>query len=407
MELDVLERAELETAMNRMSPNFQFNEKALIIKTNTPIPEDVKIGFSFGWKFLFPYITTNSKMAKTLAQLEDCIDDTIDPIFHHEAYREIQTILRDRKYTRLDNNVQWLRFLAHRMETFLKLNPDIFASRSDKGAHTVILDNTEYDQALAALLNTDTYTELNSSPLMKLIHSERNLVKILKTNHKSKEISKGCFEPALLILVKFYGLVKIHKPGFCLRPIMAMNKSPGFFLGKIFNKMINTCFAQSGYHLKDSYQAKQQIDQAIVHENQVLVSFDVVSMYTNIPTSLAFDIVFTQHKKLYEFFGMGKLILKRILNFLLNECTAFTALDKIYKQVSGLPMGSSISTNLARLVMDRMVENLLLNEPSISFIRVFVDDTIVLINKDKINNALTILNNTQQASYSLVRRKIA
>lgn len=384
--------SELALSLKYIPPGFTFNDRALVLKTDKLIPEDIRMGLSFGWKFLFPFITTSSKLHETLAQLEDCITESVDVTRQHEAFSDISRIMRDRKLTTMDGTIQWLRFVAFRIEIFLDNNKDLFASRSDKGAHTVILNTNDYDLALSNLLSDFCYSQINHNPLMKLINVERNLLKILQTNYKSKEISRGFYQPALLILAKFYGLVKIHKPGFCLRPIMALNCSPGNFLGKIFNKMLNICFPQSGFHFKDSYEAKRQIDMLHIEPDEVLVSFDVVSMYTNIPKKLAFDIVFSKHQMFFDLFGIGRSVLKRILDFLLDDCTVFTALGNTYKQVQGLPMGGSISTNLARLVMDRIVHNLLTKRPEITFIRVFVDDTIAVVKKDTAPLLVNLLN---------------
>lgn len=123
-----------------------------------------------------------------LAQLESCIEDSVDPTRQHQAFTEIAGVLKNRKLTTLDNNIQWLRFLALRIKTFFEVNTDVFASRSDKGAHTVILDTIDYDTHLEELLNDKCYQIIDKNPLMTLINTERKLVKILKTNYKTKEL---------------------------------------------------------------------------------------------------------------------------------------------------------------------------------------------------------------------------
>lgn len=383
---------ELYISLKNKPPGFNYNDKALVIKTEKNIPLDIQMGLSFGWKFLFPFITTKSNIHETLAQLESCIEASLDVTRQHRAFTEITHIIGKKQLITMDENIQWLRFVSHRIGNFFEENDDIFASRSDKGAHTVILNTVDYDNALEKLLQEDCYMQITNNPLSALINMETKILKILGNNYKSRDWVGRGYQPALLTLAKFYGLPKIHKPGFCLRPIMALNCSPGNFLGKIFNKMLNACFPQSGYHLRDSYDAKKQFDGVRIAPDEIIVSFDVVSMYTNIPNKLAFDIVFERHADFYTRFGMGKSILKRILDFLLNDCTVFTALGRTYKQTRGLPMGGSISTNLARLVMDRVIHKLRDIEPDITFIRVFVDDTVAVIRSDGAKRTLQTLN---------------
>lgn len=169
---------ELKISMDFIPPNFTWNEKALVVRTTKHIPADVKIGLSFGWKFLFPHITTSENLHLVLAQLESCIDQSVAEGCQYEAFIETARILRSRKCATLDGNIQWLRFLAYRIENYLKDNKDLFASRSDKGAHTVVMNTDDYDRSLQEMLDDGNYLAINTSPLMKLIHTERSLVKI-------------------------------------------------------------------------------------------------------------------------------------------------------------------------------------------------------------------------------------
>lgn len=88
----------------------------------------------------FSSLITQRKMA----QLEDCIEDVVPDALHHAAFTEITQVIRHRSRRTLDPTTQWLRFLSQRVGDFLKRNDGIFASRSDKGAHTVLLVE-EYD----------------------------------------------------------------------------------------------------------------------------------------------------------------------------------------------------------------------------------------------------------------------
>lgn len=372
-----------------------LNERAIINKTEYIIPDDVKLCLSFGWKFLAPFVTTNENLYEILSQLELCIEESIPELSQHEAFSEISRILRERNDTQEDGTIQWLCFISTRTKQFFATNKDTFATRSDKGGHTVVLKKSEYDVALAELLDEKNYLNLNFNPLQQLIEWESELYNILKKNFKTKELLKGnFFAPKTLLLAKFYGLPKVHKEGNVLRPITVTRGSPGHFTGRIFNRMLNIVFPRLTHHTKDSYEFKKFIDEIQIRENQVLVSFDVVSMYTNIPRTLVKTIIMGEWRKFYDVFGIGKKILEKILDFLLSKCTIFTAIDKIFQQREGLPMGGCISTALARIVMDRVIKQLFDKIPNtISFIRVFVDDTIAAIDYNDVDLALNTLNN--------------
>lgn len=374
--------------------NINYNEKALIIMTDKAIPHDIKIGLSYGWKFLFPYINNNSNIHLILAQLEMCIESTIPAGFRNEAYLETYRTLKDRSITQDNTLVQWLCFVASRTKRFFELNKDIFATRSDKGGHTVIIDVDKYNDGLANLLNDPNYEIVNHNPLESLIHTEAELMRIFSTNFRINHLISRTYEPNAKHLAQFYGLPKVHKPGFALRPITAMAQAPGHATGKIFNSILNIIFPKTDYHIKDSYEMKEFIDtSAIMDDGGVLVSFDVVSMYTNIPRSLVMEIIARKQNDFFEKFGIGKIILNKVLKFLLYESAFFTALDNIYKQIEGLPMGGCISTTLARITMDEIIIHLNNRVKDIYFIRVFVDDTITAIKRENVHSALEALNN--------------
>lgn len=369
-----------------------YNMKAIVVRTRKHIPEDILIGLSYGWKFMYPFVTDNNNLHKTLSQLSLCIDESIEPLTQHEAYLEISRVLGGIKRTTLDNTIQWLRFLSARTGSFFKGNKDIFATRSDKGAHTVIIDVEKYDEAIADLINNPCYLQIHEDPLRNLIKRETNIMNFFRTNHKTKNLIHGIYEPETKQLAQLYGLPKVHKETFCLRPITAMSESPGHMSGKVFDKILNNIFPRTHFHIKDSYEMKNFLDISLIDKDDILVSFDVVSMYTNIPRKLVKEIIINKQEEIFQKYGIGKRILNNIIDFLLEDSTCITALGKTYQQTEGLPMGGCISTTLARMTMDEIIERLLNKIPNISFIRVFVDDTIAAMKRELVPLALNILN---------------
>lgn len=382
---------------NRGSFDYEpitFNKKAVINLSQCTIPEDITMAFSYGPKFLFPFNTTEENIYEITAQLDNCIEDTISPLFQQMASREIANILSKRDKYRYDINVQWLNFINYRTIQFLTENEELTALKSDKGGHVVIVNKSKYDLTIDEMLNSTEYKCLNKSPLIDLIEMEKKLVYICRKNYKCKKIASEIrgYQPNTLQLSKFYGLPKVHKPGFRLRPIVAMIGAPGHALGKAFNVMLKMIFPITEHHLKDSFDAKKFFDGASFPLNYKIISWDVVSMFSNIPTGLAKEIVMNKQEIFLEKFGIGRRILVSILNFLLDESTVFTANGKIYKQNKGLPMGGCISPTIARLVMDRVIQHLLNTVTEIAFVKVFVDDTIAALNPANADKALECLN---------------
>lgn len=394
-------KTEIRIEKRYRPPLLTYNNKAFINRSTVEIPEDIIILLSFGWKFISPYVTHNNNVHSVLAQIEKCIDDTIPPLSHHEAYAHIIPLLKDRSRIEADSIKRWLIFVSKRTELFFKNNKNIFATRSDKGSHTVVIDTHDYDIAISNMLNNDAYTLINNNNesntqclITPLITKEFILLKKLSLIPRTAElISKG-YQPNTLNISKFYGLLKVHKSDFALRPIVSMTNAPGHALGTTFNSILTRVLPRSDYHVKDSYSIKEFIDKTKINHDSKLVSFDVVSMYTNIPRYLAKEIILKNQRKFFNIFQLNSEILIEILDFLLTDCVVFATNSHLYKQNKGLPMGGCISTALARIVMDEVMNHLFSIIPNtyIDFIKIFVDDTLAAIHKDYITPTLNALN---------------
>lgn len=395
-----LEAAELEKE-EEIGKEFRptglvFIRRAFKNNTKCQIPYDIKTCLSYGWKFLFPYMVSDDNMHRLVAQLDKCVEDSIPELSRVEAFQEIAAALRKPDLIVNNNIIQWLAFTSGRTKRFFDRNRDIFATRSDKGGHTVVLNLLDYQQKIEEMLNdTECYGKLDSSEerLKNLTKTESDLLKILGKNYKCKEFVPKSYESNIKTLAAFYGLPKVNKETFTLRPIVAMNGAPGHTLGKVFNEMLGKVFEVKPHHVKDSYHMKEFLDRAIVYEDDVLVSYDVIAMYTYIPREYARDLVLSQRGEFHRIFGIGTRILEKILNFLLVDSVIFTAFGCTYKQRIGLPMGGGISPTMARLVMDKVVEHALNSGRRISFIKVFVDDTLAAVRKGDEEAILEILNN--------------
>lgn len=371
-----------------------FNKKALFILTETDIPEDIQIGLSFGWKFLFPFACTDKNLCEILAQLDLTIEQAVEELKRLGATQEISQILRKQSRTRHDTNMIWLSFAHLRTKNFFLRNKHLFATRSDKGGHTVVLDIDQYDQKLRIMLSDSSYKQSDSDPLTGLVKQEDVFINKFRKDEGIAKLMKGMppYEPNTLLLSKFYGLIKIHKKDFPLRPITAMIGCVGYLLGKIFNEMLKEVFPVTNHHIKDSYGFVEFINKVNIKNGDRLVSFDVVSMFTSIPTDLVEEIILSRSNIFFDKYSLNRADLIAVVRFLLVECTFFTARNETYKQIKGLPMGSCISPTLARIVMDRVVDFLLGRVSGISFIKVFVDDTIAAMSENKIDEALEALN---------------
>jgi len=92
-------------------------------------------------------------------------------------------------------------------------------------------------------------------------------------------------------LPRAYGLPKIHKAGYPLRIIVSSTGSPlyslAIFLHKILTKSLPPHFSQ----INNSLQLIDKLSGLHIPDDHCLASFDVVSLFTNVPTDMILQIV--------------------------------------------------------------------------------------------------------------------
>ena len=90
---------------------------------------------------------------------------------------------------------------------------------------------------------------------------------------------------------KAYGLVKIRKTGFPVRPIISTVNSPTYFISKFFAKFLRNNLKTPKSHIDNSLKLKEKIDNFYISPDHEIISFDVVSLFTNVPEYLVCNAI--------------------------------------------------------------------------------------------------------------------
>ena len=150
--------------------------------------------------------------------------------------------------------------------------------------------------------------------------------------------------------------------------------------------------------MKNSEEFVKSVTSIKIEETDILVSFDVISLFTKIPVDLALKVAQERLHKLQNLNELTKWSVEDICNGLqiCLEATYLTFRKKNFKQIFGTAMGSPVSVVVANLVMEdvetRAIETFA-HPPRLWLF--YVDDTFVIIEKKFLNVFFDHINNLE------------
>ena len=131
----------------------------------------------------------------------------------------------------------------------------------------------------------------------------------------------------------------------------------------------------------------------------MLVSFDVVSLFTNVPTSLAIEVArrrMDADESLETRTNLSVDEIVRLLAFCLNA-TYLSFHGSVYRQKYGTAMGSPVSVTVANLVMEDVEERALSSfDIELPFWKRYVDDVCTVVPSSRKNDLLEHLNSIEE-----------
>jgi hypothetical protein len=185
-------------------------------------------------------------------------------------------------------------------------------------------------------------------------------------------------------------MYKIHKPGRkTRRPVCSDCSSMLHALGKWITTELNPIAQRQQSYFQNSFALKEMLDNMEVPPNTKIFSCDATSMYTNIPTGPALQVV-GQYLRANCDAALAEALIDALTIVMQNNIVQFG--DTFWKQISGTAMGISPAPPWAILFfaiheiyfVDKWKESLL-------FWKRFIDDGLGLWKvqaNPAVNNAL-------------------
>jgi hypothetical protein len=228
---------------------------------------------------------------------------------------------------------------------------------SDKGGEFCVIETSRYNELALEHLSDATVYKVISHIAPVTIEKRVNTVwtEICRQNGISKRVRMS-YIASNSNIPRFYHLVKTHKTGPVLkiRPIISNTNGPTHKISWMLAKFLKPLLSRVPSHLESSLQLIQRIqqrDQATKERFTHPCSLDVVALYTSIPPQDAIrniENMILQHD--YEYPPLSTSDIIGLLKVVL-ENTYFCFNGRLFQQISGLAMGSSVSAILAILFM--------------------------------------------------------
>ena len=277
---------------------------------------------------------------------------------------------------------------------WLTQNKDICVTTSDKGNKTVIMNKDDYKDKMNAILSdTNTYEPIQRDPTNKIKNNHNKLIKeVTSQGGLEKQVSSTliCQNGTL---GRIYGKVKLHKQEKPVRPIISTIGTTYYKTSKYMSNIIRKILGNTTYDAIDSFKLALELRQLEIPEGYILVSFDVVSMFTNIPTNLVVEIINERWAEIRTLTTLNKTQFCEILKSIFENCY-FTYNNNFYKQKKGLPMGSPLSPALADLVLEKVLKTTMeIVGEGVLFLRRYVDDLLLIVEENQVEMVLEQFNN--------------
>ena len=261
----------------------------------------------------------------------------------------------------------------------LKGDDDIIIKEADKGGATIIMNKEYYKDLVETILNDETYyTKLSTSPEKDLLLKYKKFLQKFKSQMTEKE-----FDYLLNFEIKtsnFYGLPKVHKSkqinekckstnsGYVeitdqisdlkLRPIVAGPSCHTHRLSNLIDILLRPYTKHVTSYLRDTTDFLNNLPNTIPKDT-ILASFDIESLYSNIPHNLGLEAVKYWIEKYPDTLNSRfskEFIIDGIKLILENNIFCFN--DTFYRQEKGTAMGTKFAPVYATLTIGYLEEKL-------------------------------------------------
>ena len=165
-------------------------------------------------------------------------------------------------------------------------------------------------------------------------------------------------------LAHLYGLPKTHKKELAMRPILSATNTYNYKLAKWLDEKLKP-LSTNKYTIPDPLLFSEELRKKEIQDGEILVSYDVSSLFTNVPVDETIEILVDKafhnewFNKTYHL-QLERSELANLLNLAVKN-QLFQLNGKLYQQVDGVAMGSPLGPLMANTFMCSIEQKLVDN----------------------------------------------
>ncbi|XP_026741900.1 uncharacterized protein LOC113503954 [Trichoplusia ni] len=186
---------------------------------------------------------------------------------------------------------------------------------------------------------------------------------------------------------KIYGLPKIHKSNWPLRPIVSQIDAPTYKLSRHLATLLQPYTGQTSSYVRDSRHFVELLEGIQLQDTDIMVSFDITSLFTNVPVDEVIRIITTL---------LGGTTLPTGYVESITYCLKsgyFLWRGDFYLQIDGVAMGSPLAPVVANIFME-WFEKKALDSANVKprYWWRYVDDIFAVVARDALKDLTSHLN---------------
>lgn len=363
-------------------PDFVINESSVTFNNR-----ELEL-LNYGLKFVPP--TSKPPLVDIISDIEAGIKYNVPVDRQQKLRRDVERVIQEsldgqstsKKPERVQQTIKSLK------------EKDVFFMKADKGNNIVILDKSDYENRMQDMINDGPYRQHEESIFDTLKELNKKVADAVRDYCAVTGEQPSSLKSTNPHLARLYGLPKVHKTGAArrkMRPICSNVNYPTQKISDYLVKYFSTLKAPNMYSVKNCFEFAQKMNKFKLAPGDVMVSFDVSALFPSVPVeeTLLYLEEWLRENNVHPTKIRDLIRLTRLC----TDNAFFTYRGKVYQQVSGLAMGSSISPFLAEIYMSRLEKDLSKNElfPKCWFR--YVDDVFAIIKKTTLRRFLMKLNN--------------